>query len=74
MLWFYKLLLYLKKGQRWTDEFNYLLFITTVFNAIYLPQSGKACVFIKFKVLYITNIWYIALLSKSSQWRQCVLA
>ena len=27
MLWYYKLLLYLKKGQRWTDEFNCLLFI-----------------------------------------------
>ena len=41
MLWYYKCLLYLKKGQRWTDKFNYLLMSNNSDFSVILAHIGQ---------------------------------
>ena len=41
MLWYDTFLIYSKKGQRWTDEFNYLLYNMILTSMSHQPEMPK---------------------------------
>ena len=67
MLWYYKFLLYLKKGQRWTDEFIYLFIYLPNLKLIhYFTQVHSVYYFIISNSLFTLVNYSIAYYKKSS--------